>query len=37
MGKVNTTLFIKRKENDLLIIQIYIDDIILNGVNESLM
>ena len=28
MGKIDTTLFIKPKENDMLIFQIYVDDII---------
>ena len=26
--KINTTLFIKTKENDMLLVQIYVDDII---------
>ena len=28
MGKIDTTLFIKLRENDILIVQIYVDDII---------
>ena len=28
MGKIDTTLFIKTKENDMLLVQIYVDDII---------
>ena len=28
MGKIDTTLFIKLKDNDMLIVQIYVDDII---------
>ena len=36
MGKIDTTLFIKTKDNDMLIIQIYIDDIIYGATNVSL-
>ena len=36
MGKINTTLFIKPKENDMLIVQIYVDDIIFGATNGSL-
>ena len=35
-GKVNTTLFIKKYDNDILIIQIYVDDIIFGATNELL-
>ena len=28
MGKIDTTLFTKTKENDMLLVQIYVDDII---------
>ena len=35
-GKVDTTLFIKVKEHDILIVQIYVDDIIFGATNESL-
>ena len=35
-GKVDTTLFIKKVNHDLLIIQMYIDDIIFNATNHSL-
>ena len=35
-GKVHTTLFIKVKSNDILIVQIYVDDIIFGATNESL-
>jgi len=35
-GKVNTTLFIKKKLNDILLVQIYIDDIIFGSTNDSL-
>ena len=35
-GKVDTTLFIKHnKKNDLLIVQIYVDDIIFSTANGS--
>ena len=36
MGKIDTTLFIKTKENDMLLVQIYIDDIIFRATNVSL-
>lgn len=36
MGKVNTTLFRKIEDTDLLIIQIYVDDIIFGSTNDSL-
>ena len=36
IGKVDTTLFIKRKDNDILLVQIYVDDIIFGSTNESL-
>ena len=35
-GKVDTTLFIKKKDNDILLVQIYVDDIIFGSTNESL-
>lgn len=35
-GKVDTTLFIKNKNNDILIVQIYVDDIIFGATNELL-
>ena len=35
-GEVDTTLFIKVKGNDILIVQIYVDDIIFGATNESL-
>ena len=35
-GNVDTTLFIKRNQNDMLVIQIYVDDIIFGSTNESL-
>ena len=36
MGKIDTTLFIKTKENDMLLVQIYVDDIIFEATNVSL-
>ena len=36
MGKIDTTLFIKLRENDMLIVQIYVDDIIFGATNVSL-
>ena len=36
MGKVDTTLFIKHKNQDILIVQIYVDDIIFGSANELL-
>ena len=36
MGKVDSTLFIKNKGHDILLVQIYVDDIILGSTNESL-
>ena len=36
MGKIDTTLFIKLKDNDMLIVQIYVDDIIFGTTNVSL-
>jgi len=35
-GKVDTTLFIKKKLNDILLFQIYVDDIIFGSANDSL-
>ena len=35
-GKVDTTPFIKKSNYDLLIIQIYVDDIIFNATNHCL-
>ena len=35
-GNVDKTLFIKKKNNELLVIQIYIDDIIFGTTNETL-
>ena len=36
MGKFDSTLFIKTKENDMLLVQIYVDDIIFGATNVSL-
>ena len=35
-GKVDTKLFIKKFENNFLIVQIYVDDIIFSSTNKSL-
>ena len=35
MGKIDTTLFIKPKDKDMLIVQIYVDDIIFGATNGS--
>jgi len=35
-GKVDTTLFIKRKLHDIILGQIYVDDIIFGSPNDSL-
>ena len=35
MGKIDTTLLIKTKENDMLLVQIYVDDIIFRATNVS--
>ena len=34
-GSVDTTLFLKRKKLDLLVVQIYVDDIIFGSTNEN--
>ena len=36
MSKADTTLFIKHKNQDILIVQIYVDDIIFGSINEFL-
>ncbi|KAH9744129.1 hypothetical protein KPL70_003555 [Citrus sinensis] len=36
MGKADTTLFIKNKNQDILVVQICVDDIIFGSTNESL-
>ena len=35
-GKIDTTLFIKTRGKDMLLVQIYVDDIIFGATNESL-
>ena len=35
-GKVDTTIFIKIKSHDILLVQIYVDDIIFGSTNELL-
>ena len=35
-GNVDKTLFIQRKSNEFLVIQIYVDDIIFGATNENL-
>ena len=35
MGKVDTTLFIKKIRKDLFVLQIYVDDIILGSTNQD--
>ncbi|GLT26179.1 hypothetical protein SLA2020_012630 [Shorea laevis] len=35
-GKVDTTLFIKHKPSNMLMVQIYVDDIIFGFINEAL-
>ena len=34
MGKTDTTLFVKHKNQDILVVQIYVDDIIFGSTNE---
>ena len=36
IGKVDTTLFIKRNKTDILVVQIYVDDIIFGSTNKNL-
>ena len=36
MGKADTTLFIKIKGDDMIIVQIYVDDIIFGATNDLL-
>ena len=36
MGKIDTTIFIKTKTNDMLLVQLYVDDIIFGATNVSL-
>ena len=35
MGKVDTTLFTKKIDNDLFVLQIYVDDIIFGSTNQD--
>ena len=35
-GSVDTILFLKKKNNDLLVVQVYVDDIIFGATNEDL-
>ena len=36
MGKADTTLFIKKKGDDIIVVQIYVDDIIFGATNDFL-
>lgn len=36
MGKIDKTLFIHRHGNDLLLVQIYVDDILFGGSSHAL-
>jgi hypothetical protein len=36
MGKVDKTLFLLRQGNDILIVQVYVDDIVFDGSSHSL-
>jgi hypothetical protein len=36
MGKVNQTLFLLRQGRDILIVQVYVDDIVFGGLSNSL-
>ena len=35
MGNVDTTIFTKKIENDLFVLQIYVDDIIFGSINQD--
>ena len=35
MGKIDTTLFIKTKEKDMLLVQIYVDDLIFGAQSQQ--
>ena len=35
-GSVDITLFLKKQKNDILIVQIYVDDIIFGATNQGL-
>jgi hypothetical protein len=36
VGKVDKTLFLLRQGNDILIVQVYVDDIVFGGLSHSL-
>ena len=36
MGKADTTLFTKKKEDGIIVVQIYVDDIIFGATNDFL-
>jgi hypothetical protein len=36
MGKVDKTLFLRREGDDILIVQVYVDDIVFGGASHSL-
>ena len=36
IGKIDTTLFIKRENDDILFVRIYVDDIVFGSTNENL-
>ena len=36
IGKTDTTLFIKKSCNDIILVQVYVDDIIFGSTNENL-
>nr|GFD14032.1 uncharacterized mitochondrial protein AtMg00810-like [Tanacetum cinerariifolium] len=36
LGKINQTLFIKKKKGDILLVQVYVDDIIFGSTNKYL-
>jgi hypothetical protein len=35
MGKVDKTLFLLKKGDDILILQVYVDDIVFGGLSQS--
>ena len=35
-GKIDSTLFIQRKKEDILLVQIYVDDIIFGSTNKEM-
>lgn len=36
MGKIDNTLFVKHAHNDIVVVQVYVDDIIFGSTNENL-